>query len=110
MIVAELLPSLNEIFDWRDIFNEHTALAFNKTALMAFVSTAICIAIFGLGARKRALVPAGIQNVAEMGYLAIEENVSLQTVGGEEAKKWTPFFATLFFWIFFINIWSIIPG
>jgi F-type H+-transporting ATPase subunit a len=110
VIVAELLPSLNEIFDWRDIFNEHTALAFNKTALMAFVSTAICIAIFGLGARKRALVPAGIQNVAEMGYLAIEENVSLQTVGGEEAKKWTPFFATLFFWIFFINIWSIIPG
>jgi F-type H+-transporting ATPase subunit a len=110
VIVAELLPSLNEIFDWRDIFNEHTALAFNKTALMAFVSTAICIAIFGLGARKRALVPAGIQNVAEMGYVAIEENVSLQTVGGEEAKKWTPFFATLFFWIFFINIWSIIPG
>jgi F-type H+-transporting ATPase subunit a len=110
VIVAELLPSLNEIFDWRDIFNEHTALAFNKTALMAFVSTAICIAIFGLGARKRALVPVGIQNVAEMGYLAIEENVSLQTVGGDEAKKWTPFFATLFFWIFFINIWSIVPG
>ncbi len=109
-MLAELLPSLNEIFDWRDIFSAHTALAFNKTALMAFVSTAICIAIFGLGARKRALVPVGIQNVAEMGYVAIEENVSLQTVGAEEAKKWTPFFATLFFWIFFINIWSIVPG
>lgn len=110
MILAELLPSLNEIFDWRDIFSAHTALAFNKTALMAFVSTAICIAIFGLGSRKRALVPAGIQNFAEAGYELIEENVSLQTVGAEEAKKWTPFFATLFFWIFFVNIWSIIPG
>lgn len=110
MIIAELLPSLNEIFDWRDIFSAHTALAFNKTALMAFVSTAICIAIFGLGSRKRALVPAGIQNFAEAGYELIEENVSLQTVGAEEAKKWTPFFATLFFWIFFVNIWSIIPG
>src|SRR3990172_9027350 len=109
-MLAELLPSLNEIFDWRDIVSSHTALAFNKTALMAFVSTAICIAIFGLGARKRALVPAGLQNVAEMGYVLIEENVSLQTVGAEEAKKWTPFFATLFFWIFFINIWSIVPG
>lgn len=109
-MLAELLPSLNEIFDWRDIFSANTALAFNKTALMAFVSTAICIAIFGLGARKRALVPAGLQNVAELGYVMIEENVSLQTVGVEEAKKWTPFFATLFFWIFFINIWSIVPG
>jgi len=110
VILAELLPSLNEIFDWRDIFSANTALAFNKTALMAFVSTAICIAIFGLGSRKRALVPVGIQNFAEAGYELIEENVSLQTVGAEEAKKWTPFFATLFFWIFFINIWSIIPG
>jgi F-type H+-transporting ATPase subunit a len=29
---------------------------------------------------------------------------------GDEGKKWTPFFATMFFWIFFINIWSIVPG
>src|SRR5688500_11094797 len=77
---------------------------------MAFVSTIICIAIFGIGGRRRALVPVGVQNFAEAGYELIEENVSLQTVGPEEAKKWTPFFATLFFWIFFINIWSIIPG
>jgi F-type H+-transporting ATPase subunit a len=109
VILAELLPSLNELFDWKDMFSAHSTLAFNKTALMAFVSTAICILIFGLGARKRALVPAGLQNFAEAGYEIVEENVSLQTVGAEESKKWTPFFATLFFWIFFINIWSIIP-
>ena len=109
MIIAELLPSLNELFSWPDIFNEHTALAFNKTALMACVSTIICLLIFGLGARKRALVPVGIQNFAEAGYELIEENVSVQTVGAEHSKTWTPYFATLFFWIFFINIWSIIP-
>jgi F-type H+-transporting ATPase subunit a len=55
-------------------------------------------------------VPTGIQNVAETGYEMIEENVSLATLGPDDAKKWTPFFATLFFWIFFLNIWSIIPG
>jgi len=110
VILAELLPNLNELFDWKAIFNEHTVLEFNKTALMAFVSTAICIGIFGVGARKKALVPTGIQNVAETGYEMIEENVSLATLGPDDAKKWTPFFATLFFWIFFLNIWSIIPG
>jgi F-type H+-transporting ATPase subunit a len=109
VVVAELLPSLNELFDWRDIAGEHTILAFNKTALMAFVSTAICILIFGVGGRKRALVPSGLQNVAEAGYELIDENVTLQTMGPEHSKTWTPFFATLFFWIFFINIWSIIP-
>jgi len=110
VILAELLPNLNELFDWKGIVNEHTVLEFNKTALMAFVSTAICIGIFGVGARKKALVPTGIQNVAETGYEMIEENVSLATLGPDDAKKWTPFFATLFFWIFFLNIWSIIPG
>jgi F-type H+-transporting ATPase subunit a len=110
VILAELLPNLNELFDWKGIFNEHTVLEFNKTALMAMVSTALCIGIFGVGARKKALVPTGIQNVAETGYEMIEENVSLATLGPEDAKKWTPFFATLFFWIFFLNIWSIIPG
>ena len=109
-VLAELLPNLNELFDWKGIVNEHTILEFNKTALMAFVSTVICITIFGVGARKRALVPTGMQNFAEAGYELIEENVSLQTMGPDDAKKWTPFFAVLFFWIFFINIWSIIPG
>jgi F-type H+-transporting ATPase subunit a len=109
-MLAELLPNLNELFEWKGIVSDHTILAFNKTALMAFVSTAICIGIFAFGARKRALVPVGLQNVAEIGYELMEENVSLQTVGPEESKKWTPYFATLFFWIFFINIWEIVPG
>jgi F-type H+-transporting ATPase subunit a len=110
VVIGGLLPPLNELFDWKGIFSEHTIWAFNKTALMAFVSTAICIGIFVFGARKRSLVPAGLQNIAEAGYEAIEVNVSLQTVGPEAAAKWTPYFATLFFWIFFINIWEIVPG
>jgi F-type H+-transporting ATPase subunit a len=109
VIVASLLPNINELFDWRSLAGDDTLLAFNKTALMAFVSTVICIAIFWTGSRKQALVPTGIQNVAEMGYDMIEENVSVAAMG-EEGKGWTPYFATLFFWIFFINIWSIIPG
>jgi F-type H+-transporting ATPase subunit a len=76
---------------------------------MAMISTVICILLFWLGARRQALVPVGIQNVAEAGYDAIEENISIAAMG-EDGRSWTPFFATLFFWIFFINIWSVIPG
>jgi F-type H+-transporting ATPase subunit a len=108
-VLAELLPNINELFEWKGIFGGHTVLEFNKTALMAFVSTAICIGFFAFGSRKKALVPSGIQNVAEMGYDMIEENVSLAAIG-EDGRKWTPYFTCLFFWIFFINIWSVIPG
>ena len=44
-----------------------------------------------------------------MGYEVVEENVSLAAIG-EDGRKWTPYFVSLFFWIFFINIWSVIPG
>ena len=108
-VVANLLPNINEIFQWKGIFAQHTLLEFNKTALMAFVSTAICIALFWAGSRRRALVPTGVQNVAELGYEMVEENVSLAAMG-EEGRNWTPFFATIFFWIFFINIFEVIPG
>jgi F-type H+-transporting ATPase subunit a len=108
VVLAELLPNVNELFEWRGFFGGHTILEFNKVALMAFVSTIICVALFWYGGTRRKLVPVGVQNAAEAGYLAIEENVSLAAMG-EEGKKWTPFFATLFFWIFFINIWSVIP-
>jgi F-type H+-transporting ATPase subunit a len=108
-VVADLLPNINELFEWKGIFGQHTLFEFNKTALMAFASTAICIGIFWVGSRQQALVPNGVQNVAEMGYDLIEENVSLAAMG-EDGRSWTPYFTTLFFWIFFINIWSVVPG
>jgi F-type H+-transporting ATPase subunit a len=110
VVLAELLPNINELFEWKGIFGEHTILEFNKVALMAFVSTLICVGIFMIGSRRRSLVPVGLQNVAESGYELIESQVAVETMGPEVGKKWTPYLATLFFWIFFINIWEVIPG
>ena len=108
MVLAELLPNINELFEWKGIVAPNSLLEFNKVSMMAFVSTFICIALFWIGGTRRKLVPSGIQNVAEAGYLAVEDNISVAAMG-EEGKKWTPFFATMFFWIFFINIWSVVP-
>ena len=110
MLLADLLPNVNELFEWKGFFGQHTFYEFNKTALMAFVSTLVCVGIFVAGTRKRAMVPVGMQNVAETGYEAIESSISIEVMGAETGKKWTPFLATLFFWIFFINIWSTFPG
>lgn len=109
IVLAELFPrGVNELFDWPVIFGKDTIIAFNKTAFMALVSTAICIGIFFVGSRKRRLVPVGIQNVAETGYEAVEKNISVEVMGAE-GTKWTPFLATLFFFIFFMNIFEVIP-
>ncbi len=107
IVLAELFPKgVNELFDWRSF----GPLGFNKTAMMCLISTLICSAIFIAGSRKRALVPTGIQNVAESGFELVEQSIAVEVMGEDSGKKWAPFLATLFFWIFFINIWEVIPG
>ena len=109
MVLAELLPNVNELFEWKGILFQHTWYEVNKTAVMAFISTIICIGIFFVGSRKKKMVPTGIQNAAELGYETIETMVAVEVMGEESGRKWAPFLATLFFWIFFINIWSTVP-
>ena len=65
-VLADLLPNVNELFEYKGFFGQHEWYEFNKTALMAFISTIICIGLFFVGSRKRAMVPGGLQNVAEM--------------------------------------------
>ena len=109
MVLAELLPNVNELFQWKGILFQHTWYEVNKTAIMALVSTLLCILLFFVGSRKKKMVPTGIQNVAEMGYETVEGMIAVEVMGEDAGRKWAPFLATLFFWIFFINIWSTVP-
>jgi F-type H+-transporting ATPase subunit a len=108
-VLADLLPNVNELFEFRGMFGQHEWYEFNKTALMAFISTILCIALFFFGSRKRAMVPSGLQNAAELGYETVEQQIAVEVMGPDDGRKWAPFLSTLFFWIFFINIWSTVP-
>ena len=109
MVLAELLPNVNELFEWKGILFQHTWYEVNKTAIMALISTVLCILLFFVGSRKKKMVPTGLQNVAEMGYETVEGMIAVEVMGEDTGRKWAPFLATLFFWIFFINIWSTVP-
>jgi F-type H+-transporting ATPase subunit a len=109
VVLAELLPNVNELFEWKGVLFKNTFYELNKTGIMALVSTLICILLFFVGSRKKKMVPTGLQNVAELGYETIEGMVAIEVMGEETGRKWAPFLATLFFWIFFINIWSTVP-
>lgn len=113
MILAELFPhGISELFNWKGLLFDGTVYEINKTAVMALVSTAMCIGLFVGGSRKKALVPTGLQNAAEASYEMIEEQIAIPVIGEHHGygKKWTPFLAATFFFIFFMNIWSTVPG
>jgi len=97
------------LFLWEPIAFEGTPFAINRVVLLMFLAAAITIGFFLLGARKRALVPRGIQFVAEEGYLFVRNKIAIDVIG-PEGVKYAPFLATLFFFIFFLNLLEIVPG
>ena len=108
MILGLEFPPVSHLVEWPEFLFEGSAFAVNKVVLIylfALVATAL---LFLLGARKRALVPSGAQNIAESSVDFIRNGIIMQTMG-PEGLSWLPFLTTMFFFIFFTNITGIIP-
>jgi F-type H+-transporting ATPase subunit a len=108
-ILALDFPPVSHLFEWPDIFFDDTIFAINKTVLIYFAALILTAGLFFFGSRNKGLVPSGLQHVAEGGIEFVEESVVMQTIG-PEGKKFLPFLTTLFFFIFFSNIFEVIPG
>jgi F-type H+-transporting ATPase subunit a len=105
MVIASLnFPQIGELVDWKHFGPP----GFDKTVLIVIISCLLTLAIFFIGGRKRALVPTGMQNVAESVVDFISDQIILQTIG-EDGLGFLPYFTTLFLFIFFCNIFEIIP-
>lgn len=79
----------------------------NSTLWMALGIVAIS-ALLILGMRGRALVPTRLQSVAELLYGFIRGMVT--DVMGEEGRRFFPYIFTLFIFILFLNLLSLLPG
>src|SRR5918996_5379228 len=100
---------VNELFFWDPVALEGTPFAVNRVVLLMFIAAIACVAFFVIGSRRRALVPKGAQNLAEMGYLFVRNNIAIDVIGPEGAK-FANYLVVLFFFIFFCNLLEIVPG
>ena len=97
-------PPVSHLFVW----DEWGPLGFNKVTLVMLFSTVLTLGLFLLGGRRRALVPTGVQNLAETGYELVERSIG-EEVMGHAGRRWAAFLCSFFFFIFFCNIFSVIP-
>lgn len=100
-------PPLSHITNWGGFVGDGTWWEINKIVLVYFFAVLFTILLFALGAKKK-LVPTGAQNIAEMAVEFVEDGIVMETMG-ESGKKYTPFLLSLFFFVFFTNIFEIIP-
>jgi F-type H+-transporting ATPase subunit a len=102
--------NVNELFFWEPIAFEGTPFEINRVVVLMFVASALCIAFFVAGARKGRLVPRGIQNLAETAYFFVRNQISIDVIGPRDGARFAPYLASVFFFIFFMNLLEIIPG
>lgn len=101
-------PPIAELLEWPGILFNGTAFELNKVGLIYLWAMLAPLAIFVLAIRKSALVPKGVQTVAESSIDFVRENVVMQTMG-PDGMRFMPFLLSLFFFIFFANITEVIP-
>ncbi|GAC1350294.1 MAG: F0F1 ATP synthase subunit A [Ktedonobacteraceae bacterium] len=84
-------------------------LPVTNTLLCTWISILILVGFFFFATRRRALIPSGVQNLAE--YL-VEYMLGLVegTSGKEKGRKFFPLVATLFIFILVSNLLDVIPG
>jgi len=105
-VLALDFPPISHLIRWPTIFGSGV-WAVNKVVLLEWLAV-ILVLWFFFAARKGALVPSGVQNLAEAVVDFIRNDIILQTVGSE-GLYWTPFLLTLFAFIFVGNIFEVIP-
>ena len=103
MILGLEFPPIENIVEWPS-----AGPGFNKIALINVIALVATFLIFFLAGRQRALVPRGVQNVAEMSIEFIEKQV-IEPGIGHGGEKYFATLTTLFFFIFFGNITEVIP-
>jgi len=104
-VVAALnFPPIGELVDWKHFW----VPGLNKTTLLVVVASVLTLALFGAAGRRQSLAPTGVQNIAESLVEFVTDGIILQTMG-PEGMGFLPFLVTLFCFIFFLNIFEVIP-
>jgi F-type H+-transporting ATPase subunit a len=79
-----------------------------KPVLLAILSSIIVIVFCWSAFAKPKIVPRGIQNVAEYGYMFVRDQVARPFLG-KDADRWMGLLLTLFFVIWVWNLMGVIP-
>ncbi|WP_437050399.1 F0F1 ATP synthase subunit A [Streptomyces sp. enrichment culture] len=82
---------------------------FNKPMLLALLGTVAIVAFFWAAFAKPKLVPGKLQMIGEAGYDFVRRGIVYETLGKRDGEKYVPLMVSLFFFIWIMNLWSIVP-
>ncbi|MCC3773990.1 F0F1 ATP synthase subunit A [Streptomyces sp. UNOB3_S3] len=81
----------------------------NKPMLLALLGSLVIVGFFWVAFGKAKVVPGKLQMIGEAGYDFVRRGIVYEALGKKEGEKYVPFMVSLFFFIWIMNLWSIIP-
>ncbi|WP_338672983.1 F0F1 ATP synthase subunit A [Streptomyces sp. SCSIO 30461] len=82
---------------------------FSKPMLLALLSSIVVVGFFWAAFAKPKMVPGKLQMVGEAGYDFVRRGIVYEIIGKKDGEKYVPFMVSLFFFVWIMNLWSIIP-
>ncbi len=99
-------PPIENLVEWPEYFGGDNFYAFNKIGLISVLALVIPAILFLLA--KRDLVPAGVQNLVEGTVEFVQKQVIMSAIGAD-GMKYLPLLLSIFLFVFFGNIFEVIP-
>jgi F-type H+-transporting ATPase subunit a len=113
IVAAEFHPPTTKDFVWGcwgpELHVGPLTFCMNFIYFLVLLGFVAFIAFFVAGLRRPRVVPGKMQSLAEVGIQFVRENIAMPMLG-PEADRYMPLLATLFFAIFFWNVFEVVPG
>ncbi len=99
-------PPIENLVEWPNYFGDGQIWALNKIGIISLLALIIPTVMFLVS--KKELVPGGLQNIVEGVVEFIEDQVIMPAMGAQ-GLKYLPLLLTMFLFIFFGNLFEVIP-
>jgi F0F1-type ATP synthase, subunit a len=99
-------PSISDFY-FKPIFTV-AGIQITKPIVLAVLAAVIILTFFYVAFRKPKLVPRGTQNLGELGVLFVRDQILRQQLG-KKGDRYLPFIVALFFFVWIMNVFSLIP-
>ncbi|GGK85859.1 ATP synthase subunit a [Sphaerisporangium melleum] len=93
------------IFDWPPLVQGQEW--FNKPALLALVGTLLVMVLVYAAFSRPKLVPRGFQNVGELAYQFVREQIARPNLG-KDSDRWMPLLFSMFLFVLVMNLFGSI--
>lgn len=103
------MPTLDEFFP-PALFFDGTIFEFNRIQLVRLIVIAAVLIFLCLVASRAKLVPGRVQNLVELLFDFVYQQIIVGTLGEKEGRRFAPLLTTMFVLILVMNLAFVVPG